>query len=124
MFPQYPAAVRRSKKNSAMPSRAIRCGAQSARDALSPRNHAPKSAAWIGAVYCSRMTLAAVVILLATTNDRTVHAYATAPPTWSKDHVKDILRKTARIRTAAMALRMPAMDNGGQWIPLIRDPPR
>src|SRR4030066_2137638 len=47
-----------------------------------------------------------------------------APPTWSKDHVKDILRKTARIRTAAMALRMPAMAIGCQWIHLMRVPPR
>src|SRR4030066_2549399 len=47
-----------------------------------------------------------------------------APPTWSKSQEKDILRKTARIRTAAMALRMPAMAIGCQWIHLMRVPPR
>src|SRR4030066_1780739 len=47
-----------------------------------------------------------------------------APPTWSKSQEKDILRKTARIRTAAMALRVPAMAIGCQWIHLTRVPPR
>src|SRR3990172_9940494 len=47
-----------------------------------------------------------------------------APPTGSKSQEKDVLRKTARIRAAAMALRMPAMAIGCQWIHLMRVPPR
>src|SRR4030042_5759833 len=54
----------------------------------------------------------------------TVPGEPRAPPTWSKSQEKDILRKTARIRTAAMALCMPAIAIGCQWIHLTRVPPR
>lgn len=62
-----------SATKSPMPASTAAMVNQSARVARSPRNHAPSSAIQTGAVYWSRIALAAVVILVAVTNV-TVHA--------------------------------------------------
>ncbi len=59
---------RPSARNSAMPPSTRKTAVQSARVARSPRNQAPNNAIHTGAVYCSRIALAAVVSLVATQN--------------------------------------------------------
>ena len=73
-LPAKPANCRLSQKNSVMPPNTAAMVSQSTRVARSPRNHAPSSAIHTGAVYWSRMALAAVVSLLAVTNRMVVAA--------------------------------------------------
>ena len=59
---------RLSAKKSVMPASTAAMVTQSARVARSPRNQAPKRATHTGALYWSKMALAAVVSLVATQN--------------------------------------------------------
>ena len=59
---------RPSATKRAIPARTAPMVNQSARLARSPRNHVPRSAIQTGAVYWSRIALAAVVILVAVTS--------------------------------------------------------
>ena len=77
--------MRLSLKNSAMPPSAATIVNQSARVAGSPRNHAPSSATQIGAVYWSRMALAAVVRVVAVQKLIVHTVYPIAPRIWSRE---------------------------------------
>src|SRR6185295_11504008 len=78
----------------------------------------------MGAVYCRKMALAAVVSLLAMTKRTTVAIYTTAPASWTREKVKRGRGIMAQTVNAAMALRAPAMAAGCQSTSLINRPPR
>src|SRR6266513_286769 len=74
MFPQHPDVVSRSRKKRAIPPSATAMTHQSIGRGRSPRYQRPMIATYIGAVYCRKMALAAVVIRVAKTNSATVAA--------------------------------------------------
>lgn len=69
------------------------------------------------------MALAAVVSLVAVTNNVTVMEYATAPPIWEKDHDRWEPLKKSNKMTTAIRLRDPAMATGFQETSFISNPP-
>ncbi len=75
-----------------------------------------------GPTYCSRMALAALVVLLAETNSSMVAALATAAPTWANDQWNLGRRSQASRTSEDIRLRMPAMANGFQSITLMNRP--
>src|SRR6187551_3625300 len=70
--------------------------------------HAPSKAAQTGAVYCSRIAFAAVVILLAMAKSIVQTAYTTAAPSWSGDHVNRTERQHTTSRNVPAIRPRPA----------------
>src|SRR5471030_1427298 len=87
-LPTSPPVATSSIKKINMPAttngKANRCSIRG----FSCNSQAPKIAVNTGAEYCNRMALAAVVVLLAKTNNSIVTALATAAATWANDQVK------------------------------------
>src|SRR4030095_13574624 len=78
----------------------------------------------MGAVYCRKMALAAVVRSLATMKRVTVAAYAVAIPSWRRDQVKTGRFNHAQRTIAASPLRAPAFASEGQSTLFTSTPPR
>src|SRR5512137_725671 len=75
-----------------------------------------------GPMYCSRMALAAVVVLLAETKRSMVAVLARAAPTWGSDQWRWGRFSQARMTREETALRAAAMANGFQSMTLMNRP--
>ena len=75
-----------------------------------------------GAMYCSRMALAAVVVLLAMTKSNMVAQLARAAATWGKEKWICGRLSHTKMTRAAIRLRLPAMAKGCQSTTLMNRP--
>ena len=123
-LPTSPPGLICSKKNMTMPVSTAVIVNQSCSVTRSLRIQADSKATCTGAVYCSRIALAAVVNLLATTNSDTVSAYATAHNNWVADQViLRSLRNATPMTRAEIRLRTPEIAIPFQSTHLMNRPP-
>jgi len=111
-----------SMNSRTMPTATKRKATQCSSRARSLRIQAPMTAVNTGPIYCSRMALAALVVLLAETKSSMVAAWARAAPTWGSDQWNLGRRSQARTTSEEIRLRAPAMAKGFQSMTLMNKP--